>query len=269
MLINMQGKSQGTQSDNRVVAFLDILGFRNLVQSASGGDDGLMESLNKVLRDFSFFEQTISEDFRAAMLPEFPLPKKGFTETESGIRATVFSDNIVISAHCTSMGAWQVIVDASSVINSLIRQGIFCRGGVSVGRLVHEDSALFGPGLIAAYDLESKVAVYPRVLVEKRILGIARQPMLIANIREDFDGFHFIDPFFGLKKHNSSFSDLFQPEWDLGLFTNVRNHIQRKLERFEELEEPGITAKYRWLARWFNIVSEESFGMETSIKVST
>lgn len=44
-------------------------------------------------------------------------------------------------------------------------QGFFIRGGLSVGTLFVDDNCVYGEALIDAYELESKVAVNPIVIL--------------------------------------------------------------------------------------------------------
>ena len=44
--------------------------------------------------------------------------------------------------------------------------GFLLRGGVTVGDVIHEDEIVFGPGLNRAYYLESKIARYPRFVLD-------------------------------------------------------------------------------------------------------
>lgn len=47
--------------------------------------------------------------------------------------------------------------------------GMLVRGGLSIGKLNHEENgALFGPAMSEACTLESKFAVYPRVVISQQ-----------------------------------------------------------------------------------------------------
>lgn len=50
---------------------------------------------------------------------------------------------------------------------------------------------MFGPGLNRAYELESKVAIYPRIVVDEPVLKIGA----IAGFDFVENGAHFLDPF--------------------------------------------------------------------------
>src|SRR5438876_10132066 len=65
------------------------------------------------------------------------------------------------------------------------------RGGITVGDICHDDEVVFGPGLNRAYELESKVAVVPRIVVDEEVLRIGK----IKGFHLFEDGVHFLDPF--------------------------------------------------------------------------
>ena len=48
-------------------------------------------------------------------------------------------------------------------------QGVWVRGGVTVGNILHDDDVVFGPALNRAYELESKVAKFPRIVLDVEI----------------------------------------------------------------------------------------------------
>src|ERR1700756_3728702 len=76
--------------------------------------------------------------------------------------------------------------------------GFLIRGGIALGGLYHSSDIVFGEALIDAYRLESKVAVYPRILISPTVL---RRPGFCyvdsRLFREDQDGhccFEYIFP---------------------------------------------------------------------------
>ena len=62
------------------------------------------------------------------------------------------------------------------------------RGGVAIGDIYHDDEAVFGPGLVRAYDIESNVAKFPRIVVDHEVLDTCG-PISGFNVFED--GLHF------------------------------------------------------------------------------
>jgi len=44
--------------------------------------------------------------------------------------------------------------------------GFYLRGAATVGNLIHDTACVFGPALIRAYELESKEAKFPRIILD-------------------------------------------------------------------------------------------------------
>jgi len=175
------------------VAFLDILGFKELVNKSKTQTD-LRESLLRALHE------------AATLLPvQFNVRDNiWFTQTRA------FSDSVAIFVPTEAYGLTDVLCKIRYLHDRLLELGFCLRGAVTIGgmywnnnwshpnrpkqhngdppvkkEVVYERGLVsdvsetpfitLGPGLIDAYILESEVAVYPRVILS---------PSLIAHINE-------------------------------------------------------------------------------------
>ena len=94
-------------------------------------------------------------------------PDDYFTSRE----VTHFSDSLVISfAIQEESCVFFTLLDLLHLQIDLAVGGMLCRGGVTVGLVHHTSTHLFGPALVSAYHLESKAAVYPRILVDDSVI---------------------------------------------------------------------------------------------------
>jgi len=62
-------------------------------------------------------------------------------------------------------------------------KGFFLRGGISTGSYFADDNMIFSKGLVNAYQLESKKAIYPRVIIDKNIV-VRIQNISIESLKE-------------------------------------------------------------------------------------
>ena len=157
------------------VAFLDILGFRQLVERSTA-DVALLSQLSGIT--------TLAAT-----------PKSGVKQTSLGpclMQVRSFSDSIVVFTlvnhangnACNSLA--QLCFVVRYLHDRVLEMGACMRGGVTIGKMYWHPSwsdtaakprrgshgalpITFGPGLNAAYDLESKHAVHPRVLIDASI----------------------------------------------------------------------------------------------------
>lgn len=142
--------------DERYVAFIDILGFREMVA--------------KMKRAPRFYEDMLSN--LNAMRRTLP-PRDESAATD--LRVVTFSDSIVLSTSPTPDGLWHLLFVLHDLTNALLPRGIFIRGGIARGRMHHEADILFGDAMVEAYDLESKVAGHPRIILSKPVWLDAQQ----------------------------------------------------------------------------------------------
>jgi len=161
-----------TAYERRYVGYFDVLGWRAEIENAS------------------------SDPQRIARLAAFPrmfeTAKAVAPASTVGGRMTTFSDNVVVSiiADPNYLSSWVRIFAGIQI--SLGLMGFWIRGAITIGDLYHNDDAVFGPGLNRAYELESKSAVYPRIILDPQLDELTSlQVNCVAS-----DTLHrFLDPF--------------------------------------------------------------------------
>lgn len=130
-----------------LVAFLDVLGFRALVEAADANPEKrtVIREVQSVLRD---------------TLGAQPQTKTHITQ---------FSDSIVISAARTPVGAAWLAHCVNLLFFNLLNEGFLLRGGIAHGNLSHNQFGLFGPGLHKAYRADQPGSP-PRVVLSPEVL---------------------------------------------------------------------------------------------------
>ena len=154
----MSGGYEKVKYEQRVVAFIDILGFSSLVRDADK-NPSLIEKI--------YFALELGKD------PSRGLP----TETKGKIdyKQHAFSDSIVISSKPSEEGFWHMLGSAAALSLSLSMEGIYTRGGIRIGNLFHSQDMVFGPALVDAYNLETSVADVPRIVYGNECLKFAQK----------------------------------------------------------------------------------------------
>ncbi|MFB5269831.1 hypothetical protein ACE41H_24050 [Paenibacillus enshidis] len=134
--------------EERIIAFIDILGFKNLVNNDLMCEDiGAILKLPYVLR-------------QGDMLKRLKI---------TGMMMTSISDSLVFSIGLKERGAMNKITKLLSVFSQtlLAQYSLLLRGGIAVGKIYHDNDIVYGPGLVKAYELESKIAIFPRIVIER------------------------------------------------------------------------------------------------------
>ena len=240
--------------EDRVVAFVDILGFRNIVEGMAN-DPKSFELIRDVLKTIHRQERKISSD-RLALerASRQRKPRVVSLLPPSRTEMTAFSDCYVISDKVAS--GWKVLVVVQAIAVSLLYRGILLRGGIVRGKAYHSGSVLFGPGVISAYELEDKAAAYPRIVVEDHLLR--SESLLLAKgefFLRDADGCWFVNPFELDFSHLSALLPGLRPNRaERDFLDRVRMHVVRLLsaELRTRRRKWDRIAKLRWLATRFN-----------------
>lgn len=233
---------------DRTVAFIDVLGFAELVKQ-SGKHPTELAQVNKLLAADKLFTQFVSEFLRP------------FAE------AAFFSDSFVLSVASPENQLIHLVRETGYLCRYLLLQGLPCSGAIATGPLHHDGRFVVGPALVEAHRLEQSVSIYPRVILDDattewwkhdfRLID-GRGPahfQLEGLVKRDRDGCHFLDIF------NASWPDFlpwtdFVPSDDLVPADHVEflRRACKQLDRalVEHVASPKILQKYPWLAAEFN-----------------
>lgn len=137
------------QSDVYYVAFLDLLGAKNIIEN-----DTADEHLNNIHNIYQSWK-----------------PILGNAISFEEIEMKIFSDNILLAVKCDKNHALYTLCQAvSCVVEHLVRCKYKVRGGITKGSLFIDELMVWGKALVAAYKLESYEAKYPRIIVDQNVV---------------------------------------------------------------------------------------------------
>lgn len=234
-----------------VTTFIDVLGFKNLVAEKSAEEIGAILSRLQTMTEGSEYEKLVM-----------------------GRGTIAFSDSIVrTSALAMPSGDaarygilfHELLSLVHAQMDLIARHGVFLRGAVSIGQAYHEGTTIFGPGLIRAYETESELALFPRVILDPVVLkkyteegstlkaghhSLKQDTEYVSKlIREDADGVWFVDYLKAVA------SELDEPEAYPGVVLRHKEAILEAAKGQGALNK--VSQKYNWLARYHNRVAEE------------
>lgn len=287
------------------VAFLDILGMSKLVEPTEDAPERVKE---------------IAETLRLiAQLRSSPvtwrtrnLETGEVKETTWDTQIRTFSDCVAIFVPVAS-GRLNDLLNLSIFFHdSLLSKGFPVRGAITVGKMYWDPRwcvkladattasnprITFGPGLVEAYELENKVAIYPRIIVSPSLVkllhanpeapldvqcydpsvitqSVAEQLFtygdIIKLLRSDFDGIAHVDVF-----RISSRIAYRGVRDEMGRVQreSVRIYSVSKADYLQSMRKPiidlqseakaiGVRAKLIWLAKYFNQSLDPDDGIE-------
>lgn len=251
--------------EERVTAFVDILGFADLV-SGSANDPVKFRVLHSTLETVQAsrppWDDPEQERKFWMITGGGPLSrtdhKKMFRELAERNRATVFSDSIVLSDLPDLSGIFFTFSSLCHLVQRLARTATLVRGGITIGPLFHRESMVFGPALVEAYKIESQVAVYPRIVIAENIVKMLDANASIYGIdvrtlmQRDYDGLWCLDSL-GVAAFNAV-----DPVGDVNaFFVDAGASINERISTLSE-RSLGVQAKWRYFHRYLLEKSAES-----------
>ncbi len=174
-----------------VVAFIDVLGFKELMESA---DDERRSTAIRLLERLVEHSSNHGIEIRDLGLG---------AQIVINPEVSTFSDNVVISFPLHSVKrptpVGSVSESASSFMTNFatlcistywqgLNLGLLFRGGISIGRLYHAENVVAGAGLVRAVAMEND-AIWPRIAVDPTVLEATDEhgrPIIDESLRTIF-----------------------------------------------------------------------------------
>lgn len=212
------------------VAFLDILGFKDLIKT---------EAFDKILGIF----RALSDDgfktafFRAADKKDDMYGK--YNDTLMAVNVHVMSDSIVVSAPCDSPYALETLIDVCMFLQIKLfdlDEPVLMRGAVAKGEYYCNDSVVFGRGMVDAYLYQENYSVYPRIILSNDLVREIKYEEHKGKLfMDDEDKYWYIDCMKEyLGNHNESDEEC----------RKFRSLIDKYLNGYADIR---IRQKYMWL----------------------
>lgn len=240
-------------------AFLDVLGFSERIRESykDGSADALLESFHQIL---------------AASIAQL----KESTD-ESMLYFKSFTDNVVL-AHprfSTDMESefGFILWSINEYQFQMALKGFFIRGGLAVDQLFMDENSVYGMALLKAYDLESKVAVNPIVVLCDNTMKLVDMHIgyysgeaapQVRDVLKGPDGRYFLNY---LTECIIEGDD--QDYLDADSLRVHKQQIESALKAYAAV--PAVFSKFSWLAAYHNYFCDTVSNYpeyEDSLKVS-
>lgn len=159
--------------DDHFVAFIDILGFSEMVKSDCVSPDH-PKHLERLYKAHFQAIELFSHDIHANL--------------------TQFSDSIVFSRRFDISALGGFLESIRQWQQMILIDGLLCRGGIAFGRHFLKDKFMFSKAMIDAYEIESTKAKFPRIIISGDLIDLACAGDICSMplVKED-DGAIFID----------------------------------------------------------------------------
>jgi len=249
-----------------VIAFLDILGYKNMVLDAEeqGTSQGFLSLLHGTLKaSVEHLRYPLGKDDK---IFKSPILEKDLHKVVS------FTDNIVIGYPIEDDAEMEIGLICNDLANfqlTMVKAGFFVRGAISIGNSFIDDFVVYGKGLVDAYEGELNSARDPRIILTgsvqdtvKRHLKYYANPTQAPQTRtffKDADGQYFIN----------YLEEIMIAEAELGPdFETLMQHkkvVKQKLSQHSL--EPPIWSKYAWVANYHNFFCDRFASISNEYKI--
>ena len=152
------------------VAFLDILGFKDLINTQNF--EKILEIFKAVSGDSVTSEYGFKLAFCKATDDE---PDENGQYNNTLLKANVYamSDSIVVSVPCASPYSLEVLIDVCLFLQVRLYEfdgPVLLRGAVAKGMYFCDKSVAFGKGMVDAYLYQENYSIYPRIILSQNLI---------------------------------------------------------------------------------------------------
>lgn len=143
--------------EERAVAFIDILGFKNIVNLAAS-DSRKQNELGKLI---SLLSNAVPQ---LNLMLHINVPKEIIPEYIYISDCIILSTPLLSKERGNHRGLSILVMRVIQIANLMRSNGYLIRGGISVGQVWHSESNIVGPAYQEAYKIETETVV-PRVVL--------------------------------------------------------------------------------------------------------
>jgi hypothetical protein len=248
--------------EDRLIIYLDVLGFGSFVNYTSESRVNVSEKIDKI-------------DSCLSMINKFFRTNPKSLQLSNTKKVTSFSDLIVVSVNTSEIEFLDhEIMEVFYLLINSIYKGFLLRGSIVYGKLIHTDEVIFGSGLIEAYERERTISKYPRVIIDSAIandlIELAKNngtSTLKDIIVCDNDGIYYINIFSGLRSYTDNYWQYTKIldaicEIIINMFDNpiLKEKREWLIEKFvEHIEENSESLKYSFESNPINTFELRTF----------
>lgn len=234
----------GLRFEDKIVVFIDVLGFGVLVEKAAHDPNSEeAERLEKALTIIQLLAPVDGDDEKQSGLDE--------------LNVQIFSDSVILSCAPNPSGLKELFKILSLLFVQLMIDGVWVRGGISFGKFSVNPVTPCGPAVNSAYQIESKIARFPRLALSASMVEFCRnsEPAILDSVyvQRDEDGVFAVSPLkFATENHKEFGMDIREHA------SEIRDRLDDALEQI--VDRPDQFEKVRELADRWNWIADPKKG---------
>ncbi|CCN16703.1 putative uncharacterized protein flags: fragment [Bordetella bronchiseptica MO211] len=171
------------QFKDKFIAFIDILGFKDMIENAEREEGRSIEEIQDLLTEL---EHRQNQEFYAAHGPQI-CPCSNRVEQGLDFEIAQVSDCAIVSAEISPAGVINLIHHCWGAATMLLTKGVMVRGYITRGLIYHQGSTFMGTGYHTAYQKEAGVTAFKKEAGEKGTPFVEVDPSVSSYITEQPD----------------------------------------------------------------------------------
>lgn len=180
-MINI-GDNMQLQYTKYYIAFLDLLGFKNIINNKTCHDIfTIFLNIRNPVKQVQIFQNGRWH----SLIDE---------ETVQKINIKIISDSIIFYVPATEKDALCTLITTCTwfqVKMIQLQEPVLLRGGIVYGDMLALGDVTYGPGLTNAYLMEDIIAKYPRIILEESLIERAFNETS-KNVTLYYSSFYFV-----------------------------------------------------------------------------
>ncbi|HFU4564293.1 hypothetical protein COK05_08910 [Bacillus cereus] len=209
--------------ERKILVFFDVLGFKEMVLTKYKNNPEKIEEILTTMH----------------LLAHSHYPSELIVFSDSVINILEFKPHLEEYGQTFSDYLNVIVGEISAIQMKMISlYGVLIRGSIVLGdiRYKSDRNLLFGPALIHAYELESKHSIYPRFILDQKIINLIKEDVNGMDLSRDVDGHYFVD----------SFKWLVKLEAEKEFLAPIKQKIETEINKLDETKNLGVLSKYHW-----------------------
>jgi len=227
-----------------IVVFIDVVGFSEQIvaSTANGNGTELLKKLRMAIK-----HARTAFDFVYRSQPSCPT-----------CEVKLFTDNIVIGfpipdGKTMSEVMKSTVPKIAAYQCALLEYGFFVRGGISIGEHYMDRDIVFGSALIDAHILESKKAIYPRIVFSAKAAGFVDHEDNLSSFAADIQ----------LQYINYLEMEKCFPHGPITRLEKHREYVKENLNIYRDNSK--VYPKYEWVRNYHNDFCNINFPTEVGL----
>jgi hypothetical protein len=168
---------------DKFIAYVDVLGFKNFVESSEAGAGFSLSDLIDIQKDLG----DPSNQENIAQYGPIICPNSNRIREDLDFQITQISDCLLVSVEVSPAGAINLVHHCRGAAIRMLKKGILVRGYITRGSIYHDGYRFIGSGYHQAYKKEGKVVVFQQDAKDKGtpFIEVGRMVLDYVNSLED------------------------------------------------------------------------------------